>query len=112
MGRLMLHEQRAPVLGGRKQGGNVMQFVSRVFWPAYLAACLAEIACFSLINPAELRVNGNPVDFSATAVYSIGFLAFVTVGVVSSVLTCYLSKTANEINRRVGTSDETVISKQ
>jgi hypothetical protein len=79
-----------------------MQFVSRVFWPAYLAACLAEMACFSLIDPAELRIRGSTVDLSATAVYSIGFLAFVTVGIVSSVLTCYLSKTAAEVNRRDG----------
>jgi hypothetical protein len=78
-----------------------MQFVARVFWPAYLAACLAEVLCFALIDPGDLQVHGEALGISAIGIYSIGFLLFVAVGVVSSLITCCLTRSAIDVNRCV-----------
>ena len=45
-------------------------------WPSFLVAALATGIFFSLFDPAELRLLGEPVQASRTAVYSVGFLGF------------------------------------
>ncbi len=83
-----------------------MHFLAHVFWPAYLAACLAELAFVATIDPAVPGLRGDAAEFSAVAVYSLGFLLFVAVGITSSLLTCCLVRPAAEVNgRRCGRTE-------
>ncbi len=69
--------------------------MSRLFWlltlwPSFVVAGVAEGIFFTLINPQELYLLGEPVNLPAVATYSIGFLAFWAVSASSSMLTCFL----------------------
>lgn len=70
-----------------------------VLWPSFLAAGAATGIFFTLFDPAELVVLGEPVELGRTAVYSIGFFGFWLVTGASSMLTSYFQRTATEINR-------------
>jgi hypothetical protein len=61
-----------------------------VLWPSFLAAGVAVSLFFTLVNPRELYLFGEIVDFSPIATYSIGFFAFWALCAASSVLTLYL----------------------
>jgi hypothetical protein len=64
-----------------------MKQVIWVLWPAFIAAGIAEVAFFTLIDPRQLYLLGQPVEVSATATYSIGFLLFWLLCVGSSLMT-------------------------
>lgn len=69
-----------------------------VLWPSFLVAALAEGVFFTIIDPQELYLFGQPVHYSALATYSIGFLGFWLVCAASSLTTIFLQRSANEIN--------------
>lgn len=71
-----------------------------VLWPSFLVAGVAEGIFFSVINPQELYLLGQPVHFSPVATYSIGFIAFWVLCASSSLLTCFLQRSSAEVNRR------------
>lgn len=73
-----------------------------VFWPSFLVAGIAEGLFFTLVRPQELYLFGEPVYFSDTATYSIGFLAFWLICASSSFLTCYLQRSPYLINNGKG----------
>lgn len=79
-----------------------MQRVFWVLWPSFIAAGIAEGLFFTLINPQELYLFGEPVHLSAIATYSIGFLVFWGMCAGSSLLTCYLQRTPGDINGNCG----------
>ncbi|MEY3201699.1 MAG: hypothetical protein RIR70_1249 [Pseudomonadota bacterium] len=58
-----------------------------VLWPSFLAAGLAEIAVFSILDPAELVVFGHHVEASREAIYSLGFFMLWAICALSSALT-------------------------
>nr|WP_306441165.1 hypothetical protein [Methyloversatilis sp. XJ19-13] len=63
-----------------------------VSWPSFLVAAVAELVFFSVINPQELYLLGEPVGFSPVATYSIGFFGFWAVAGASSLLTAWLAE--------------------
>lgn len=65
-----------------------------VLWPAFLVAGVAEGAFFSLFDPHELTLFGEPIEASRLAIYSIGFLCFWAMGSAASALTLLLSSTS------------------
>lgn len=69
-----------------------------VLWPSFLVAGIAEIVFFTVINPQELYLLGEPVRYSAIATYSIGFFCFWILCAASSLLTLFFQRTADEIN--------------
>lgn len=69
-----------------------------VFWPSFLIAGIAEILFFTVINPQELYLFGQPVVFSTLATYSIGFFAIWAVCAASSYATCFFQRSARDIN--------------
>lgn len=77
-----------------------------VLWPSFLVAGVAEGIFFTVINPQELYLFGQPVEFSHTATYSFGFFAFWTLCATSSWLTSYLLRSADEVNRRKASGSE------
>ena len=70
-----------------------------ILWPAFLVAGMADGLIFSLFDPQDLHIFGEPVNLGRTAVYSIGFFLFWAFAAASSALTCVLQRTSSEINR-------------
>ncbi len=70
-----------------------------ILWPAFLVAAIADGIVFSLFDPHEMHVFGEPVELSRIAVYSIGFFLFWAFGAASSALTCLLQRSPFEVNR-------------
>mgnify|MGYP001281116620 CR=1 FL=1 len=71
-----------------------------VLWPSFLIAAVAEAVFFTVVDPQELYLFGEPVHYSRIATYSIGFLGFWLVCAASSLSTIFLQRPADEINRR------------
>lgn len=63
-----------------------------VLWPSFLVGGVAEMTFFTLFDPMDLHVFGNPVELSRTAIYTMGFFLFWLFAAVSSALTCYLQR--------------------
>lgn len=61
-----------------------------VLWPSFLIAGIAEGVFFSLINPQELYLLGQPVDYPPLATYTIGFFAFWVLCSLSSLVSVCL----------------------
>ena len=53
-----------------------MKHVIWVMWPAFIAAGIAETLFFTMIDPRQLYLFGELVEWSPTATYSTGFLLF------------------------------------
>lgn len=70
-----------------------------ILWPSFIVGGIAETVFFTLIDPQELYLLGEPVHWSATAVYSVGFFMFWAIAAASSAFTCFLQRTASDINR-------------
>jgi len=70
-----------------------------ILWPAFLVAGIADGLMFSLFDPQDMRIFGEPVDLSRTAIYSIGFFLFWAFAAASSALTCFLQRSPFEVNR-------------
>jgi len=70
-----------------------------ILWPSFVVAGVAEVAFFTVFDPQELVFFGEPLTWSRTAVYSVGFFAFWAMTAVTSTLTCFFQRAAVEINR-------------
>lgn len=70
-----------------------------ILWPSFIVGGIAEGVFFTLIDPQELYLFGEPVHWSATAVYSVGFFMFWGVAAASSAFTCFLQRTSGDVNR-------------
>ncbi len=71
-----------------------------ILWPSFLVAGIAEVLFFTIIDPQELYLLGEPVEFSKIATYSIGFFGFWLVCAASSLTTLFLQRGPEELNRR------------
>jgi hypothetical protein len=70
----------------------------QVLWPSFMIAALAEAVFFIVIDPQALYLFGEPVDYGATATYSIAFFCFWIVCAASSLSTIFLQRTSTELN--------------
>lgn len=80
--------------GGETVGKRMMW----ILWPSFLVGGIAEGVFFTLIDPQELYLLGEPVHWSPTAVYSVGFFLFWGVAAASSALTCFLQRGGDELS--------------
>ena len=71
-----------------------------VLWPSFVVAGIAEAVFFTLFDPVELHLFGNPVAMSPLAAYTVGFFAFWVFAAASSAFTCFLQRSASEVNAR------------
>ena len=76
-----------------------MQRMIWVLWPSFIVGGIAEAVFFTLFDPLDLHLFGEPLNLSRTAIYTIGFFAFWLFAAGSSALTCFLQRPAAEINR-------------
>ncbi|MFO1319822.1 MAG: hypothetical protein U1F52_09405 [Burkholderiales bacterium] len=75
------------------------QRLIHILWPSFIVAGAAEGIFFTLFDPSDLTLFGEPLSVSRTAMYSAGFFAFWAVTACSSALTCFFQRTAADINR-------------
>jgi hypothetical protein len=67
-----------------------------MLWPSFLVAAAAEGVFFSLFDPGELTLFGQPIELSRTAMYSIGFFFFWGLCAASSGLSLFLERGGEE----------------
>ncbi len=79
-----------------------------ILWPSFIVGGIAEVIFFTVFDPTELTVFGEPAGTSRLAVYSVGFLLFWAFAAASSAFTCFLQRSASEINRKRGGRDAAV----
>ena len=76
-----------------------MQKAIWILWPSFIVGGAAEAVFFTLFDPMELHLFGEPVELGRLAIYSGGFFAFWAFAAASSFFTCFLQRTAAEINQ-------------
>ncbi len=76
-----------------------MQRMIWVLWPSFIVGGIAEAVFFTLFDPLDLHLFGEPLSLGRTAIYTLGFFAFWLFAAGSSALTCFLQRPAAEINR-------------
>lgn len=81
------------------EGASKSKRLIWILWPSFIVAGIAEALFFTVFDPQELFLFGESVQLSRMATYSIGFFCFWTVCAASSFLTCFIQRTAAEVNR-------------
>ena len=76
----------------------MMQRLISILWPSFIVAGIAETLFFTLVDPQELYLFGEPVHWSRTAVYSVGFFGFWAICAGSSFFTCFFQRNPNDRN--------------
>lgn len=67
-----------------------MKHVIWVLWPAFIAAGIAEVVFFTVIDPKQLFLLGEPVELPVMATYSVGFLMFWMICAGSSLMSWFM----------------------
>lgn len=80
-------------------GYDVKARIAWVLWPGFVVAAVMEMLFFAFVDPGDLHFNGEPLELSRTAVYSVFFFFFWALGATSSALTCFLQRSPWEVNR-------------
>lgn len=70
-----------------------------IFWPSFVSAIFGEFVFFALIDPQQLYLLGEPVNWSPAAVYSVGFLMFWALTALAVALCLMFQKPASELNQ-------------
>jgi len=70
-----------------------------ILWPSFIIGGVAEALFFTLFDPLDLHVLGEPVAVTRTAAYTLGFFGFWAFAAASSAFTCFLQRSAVDINR-------------
>ena len=71
------------------------QAVANVLWASFLAACVASVVFFGVVDPLALADITTPsLDISRMAGYAIGFFFFWAMAILASTLTSFMQRTA------------------
>ena len=70
-----------------------------VLWPGFLIAIPTVGVVFTLLDPAEMHLFGEPLQLSRLGAYTIGFVFFWIMGSAASAVTCLLQRSPFEVNR-------------
>jgi hypothetical protein len=71
-----------------------------IAWPAFLVAGVMEMVVFAFVDPQQLHgLNGEPLELSRRAVYTLAFFALWIAMMASSALTTLLARSPFEVNR-------------
>lgn len=70
-----------------------------ILWPGFVVAIPTVGIVFTLIDPADLHLFGEPLALSRLGAYSLGFLFFWAMGSACSALTHLLQLSPFEVNR-------------
>ena len=76
-----------------------MKLAIWVLWPSFLVGAFGNALFFTVFDPAELHALWDPLPASRIAAYTLGFFASWALCACSSALTCFIQRSANEVNR-------------
>ena len=76
-----------------------MRHAIYILWPSFVVAGVGEVAFFTVFDPQELYLFGEPSSLSRLAVYSIGFFLCWAFAAASSALTCFLARGSSALDR-------------
>jgi hypothetical protein len=69
-----------------------------ILWPSFVVAGAGTVLLFSLLDPVDFRLIG-PLELGRAAGYTIGFFLLWAFAAASSAFTCFLQRTAEDVNR-------------
>jgi hypothetical protein len=76
----------------------------RVLWPAFLAAGVAEMLVFAVVDPMELRwFRGDSIGLPPQAVYTLTFLIFWALISCAAATTVLLGRESRPMRRQAPT---------
>jgi hypothetical protein len=70
-----------------------------VLWPSFIVGGVGEVLFFTVFDPQQLYLFGEPTKLSRLAVYSIGFFMCWAFAAASSALTVFLGRTAPQVDQ-------------
>lgn len=70
-----------------------------ILWPSFIVGGLGEVLFFTVFDPQELYLFGEPSTLDRMAVYSIGFFLCWAFAAASSACTVFLARPAKEVDR-------------
>jgi hypothetical protein len=70
-----------------------------ILWPSFIVGGIGEVLFFTVFDPRQLYLFGEPTTLSRHAIYTIGFFLCWAFAASSSALTCYLRRRAEDVNR-------------
>jgi hypothetical protein len=70
-----------------------------ILWPSFVVGGVAEVVFFTFVDPMDLQVFGEALNISRTAAYTVAFFGFWLFAAASSAFTCFLQRSAVDINR-------------
>lgn len=70
-----------------------------VLWPGFIVAIPTVGIVFTLLDPADVHLFGEPLAVGRLGAYTLGFLFFWAMGSACSALTCLLQRSPFEVNR-------------
>lgn len=70
-----------------------------ILWPSFLVGGAGEVLFFTVFDPQELFLFGEPTTLGRLAVYSIGFFLCWIFAAASSAFTCYLQRSSPDVDR-------------
>ena len=88
-----------------------MKHVIWILWPAFIAAGIAEVVFFTIIDPKQLYLLGQPVELAALTTYSIGFFLFWLLCIGSSLMTYFMLPQSIKAALEITTTDRVDLSR-
>jgi len=76
-----------------------MRLAVWILWPSFIVGGIGEALFFTVFDPQELYLFGEATSLTRIAVYSIGFFLCWAFAASSSAFTCFLQRSAEEVNR-------------
>lgn len=67
-----------------------MKHIIWILWPAFIAAGIAEVVFFTVIDPKQLFLLGQAIELDPLTTYSIGFFLFWVLCIGSSLMTYFM----------------------
>ena len=88
-----------------------MKHVIWILWPAFIAAGIAEVVFFTVIDPKQLFLLGQPIELAALTTYSIGFFLFWVLCIGSSLMTYFMLPQSIKAALEITTTDRVDLSR-
>jgi hypothetical protein len=70
-----------------------------ILWPSFIVGGVGGTVFFAFFDPAFLHLFEKLAGVGHMAVYSVAFFTFWALAAASSAFTCFLQRTAEEVNR-------------
>lgn len=70
-----------------------------ILWPAFLIGAAANALFFTVFDPLDLHIANEPLVIGRTTAYTVGFFLCWAFGAACSAFTCFLQRSAADINR-------------